>query len=135
MEAAIITGAATITVAVIGLISAIIANRKKTEEIVKAVVKEEVSRGNAETNKRINDLEKSIDANEKDRIRYEVLGFANSCRKKERHTKDEFDHIITLKDKYDRLLIKTDDKNGVFDAEYTFIREIYAECQRENSFL
>ena len=135
MEAAIITGAATITVAVIGLISAIIANRKKTEEVVKAVVKEEVSRGNAETNKRINDLEKSIDANEKDRIRYEVLGFANSCRKKERHTKDEFDHIITLKDKYDRLLIKTDDKNGVFDAEYTFILEIYAECQRENSFL
>lgn len=135
MEAAIITGAATIIVAVIGLISAIIANRKKTEEIVKAVVKEEVGRGNAETNKRINDLEKSIDANEKDRIRYEMFAFANSCRKKERHTKDEFDHIITLKAKYDILLKRTGDSNGVFDLEYEFIREIYATCQRENSFL
>ena len=76
-----------------------------------------------------------IDENEKDRIRFEVLDFANSCRNKRKHTKDEFQHIIVIVDKYDKLLLKTDDKNGVFESEYEYIREIYKQCQHENSFL
>ena len=50
-------------------------------------------------------LERMTD--EKDRIRYEVLDFANSCRNGRRHTKDEFQHIIDLNDKYEVLLDKT----------------------------
>ena len=76
-----------------------------------------------------------VDENEKDRIRWEVLDFANSCRNGRRHTKDEFQHIITLDGKYKALLKKTGDTNGVFDAEYQFIRELYAERQRKNDFL
>lgn len=90
---------------------------------------------NSKIMKRVETVERMVDDNEKDRIRHEILSFANSCRKKGRHTKDEFDHIITLKGKYDALLKKTGDSNGVFDAEYDFIREIYAKCQRENDFL
>lgn len=77
----------------------------------------------------------TIDENEKDRIRFEVLDFANSCRNDHKHTKDEFQHIIVLVDKYEKLLLKTNDKNGVFESEYEYIMEIYKECQRENSFL
>ena len=80
-------------------------------------------------------LEKSQDENEKDRIRWEVLDFANSCRNNIKHTKDEFQHIIELNDKYKRLLKKTDDKNGVFDAEYNYIKKLYTECQEKNNFL
>ena len=77
----------------------------------------------------------TIDANELDRIRYEVLDFANSCRNGRKHTKDEFEHIIVLNTKYHNLLDKTGDENGVFDAEYEYILELYRRCQRENTFL
>lgn len=80
-------------------------------------------------------MQASIDANEKDRIRWEVLDFANSCRNGIRHTKDEFQHIIALNTKYKKLLHKTNDENGVFDAEYEYILELYAERQRKNDFL
>lgn len=79
--------------------------------------------------------QETIDENEKDRIRWEVLDFANSCRNGRRHTKDEFQHIIVLNDKYKKLLRKTNDINGVFDAEYEYILKLYAERQEKNDFL
>ena len=85
--------------------------------------------------KELVDVHKEIDENEKDRIRWEVLDFANSCRNGRRHTKDEFQHIITLNGKYKKLLAKTGDENGVFDAEYEYILDLYAERQRKNDFL
>ena len=80
-------------------------------------------------------LQSTIDENEKDRIRWEVLDFANACRNGRKHTKDEFQHIITLNGKYKELLKKTDDKNGVFDAEYAYILDLYKERQQKNDFL
>lgn len=74
-------------------------------------------------------------ADEKDRIRHEVLEFANSCRHGRRHSKDEFLHIIDLNDKYERLLRETCDTNGVFSEEYHYIVDLYHKCQVENDFL
>lgn len=74
-------------------------------------------------------------ADEKDRIRYEVLDFANSCRNGRRHTRDEFQHIIDLNDKYKRLLKETNDTNGVFSEEYRYVVDLYHKCQIENDFL
>lgn len=83
----------------------------------------------------LKDQRDMIDNNEKDRIRWEILDFANSCRNGRRHTKDEYQHIIALNDKYKDLLKKTNDKNGVFEAEYDYIRKLYAERQEKNDFL
>ena len=74
-------------------------------------------------------------ADEKDRIRYEILGFANSLRNNSRHTRDEFQHIIDLNDKYEKLLKETNDTNGVFAEEYKYILEVYHRCQAENDFM
>jgi len=97
---------------------------------------------NGEVLKRITGLEeradqqrRSIDENEMDRIRWEVLDFANACRNHVRHTKDEFQHIIALNVKYHALLDKYGKKNGVFDEEYSYILELYHKCQIENDFL
>ena len=84
---------------------------------------------------RLDGLEKTIDENEIDRIRYEVLDFANSCRNGRKHTKDEFEHIIAQNGKYHKLLDKYDEENGVFDAEYKYVLQLYEKCQRENNFL
>lgn len=83
----------------------------------------------------ITKLNAEVDENEKDRIRWEILDFANSCRNNRRHTKDEFQHMIDLNDKYKSLLAKTNDKNGVFEAEYEYIKKLYAERQAKNDFL
>lgn len=76
-----------------------------------------------------------IDENEKDRIRWEILDFANSCRNNRNHTKDEFQHIMVLNDKYKKLLKSTNDINGVFDIEYKYISNLFAEKLQNNDFL
>ena len=88
-----------------------------------------------EMEKKITTLQTNMNENEKDRIRWEILDFANSCRNGRKHTKDEFQHIITLNDKYKNLLALTGDKNGVFEMEYDFIKKLYAERQEKNDFL
>lgn len=85
--------------------------------------------------KRLDEQRRSIDENEMDRIRWEIFDFANECRNHTRHTKDEFQHIISLNSKYHALLDKYGEENGVFDAEYKFIVELYHKCQVENDFL
>lgn len=85
--------------------------------------------------KEITEIQSQQWSDEKDRIRFEVLDFANSCRNGRRHTRDEFQHIISLNDKYEKLLEKTSDKNGVFEEEYTYIVNLYHKCQVENDFL
>lgn len=88
-----------------------------------------------EMKENINTLQSNMNENEKDRIRWEILNFANSCRNGRRHTKDEFQHIVTLNDKYKNLLALTNDKNGVFEMEYNYIQKLYAERQEKNDFL
>lgn len=78
---------------------------------------------------------KAIDDNEKDRIRHEMFSFAESCRRGIHHTKGEFEHIIELNVKYDDLLERTGDKNGVFTEEYNYILDIYHNIQHEQHYL
>lgn len=80
-------------------------------------------------------LAKDVDVNEMDTIRSVVLDFANSCRNGRRHSKEEFDHIISLNDKYTSLLEKYGTKNGVYDVDYAFILKERERCQEENSYL
>ena len=84
---------------------------------------------------KLNDVVKTIDENEIDRIRWEILDFANSCRNQRRHTKDEFDHIIEINGKYHAILERRNMKNGIIDLEYDYIVKLYRRCQEKNSFL
>lgn len=95
-----------------------------------------------DTNKKIDELvvsvkklETEVSENEKDRIRWEILDFANSCHHGREHTRDEFKHIIELNDKYKNLLQRTNDQNGVFTVEYTYIKNLYNELNLKNKFL
>ena len=85
--------------------------------------------------KKVDKIENDVKNNEKDRIRWEILDFANSCRNNRKHTRDEFQHIVALNDKYKRLLKETNDTNGVFEVEYNYIQDLYAERVEKNDFL
>lgn len=84
---------------------------------------------------KVNKIEKDVMTNEKDRIRWEILDFANSCRNGRKHTKDEFEHVVALNKKYKKLLAETNDENGVFEIEYQYIQKLYAERLVKNDFL
>ena len=84
---------------------------------------------------KVEKIEKDVKTNEKDRIRWEILDFANSCRNNRKHTRDEFQHIVALNDKYKQLLQETNDTNGVFEVEYNYIQDLYAERLEKNDFL
>ena len=84
---------------------------------------------------KVEEIELNVNENEKDRIRWEILDFANSCRNGRKHTKDEFEHIITLNKKYKKILAKTSDENGVFEMEYDYIKKLYAKRLEKNDFL
>ena len=76
-----------------------------------------------------------IDNNEKDRIRYEILDFARACRKHEKHTKEEFDHIFEQYDKYEVILAKLEQPNGKVIQAMHFISDLYQEILTEDDFI
>ena len=84
---------------------------------------------------RIKAMEEKIDKNEIDRIRWEILDFASSCRNGRRHTKDQFEHIINQNQKYHEILDEHGLENGLIDLEYGYIETLYKRCQEQNDFL
>lgn len=135
-------GIASAIMAVIALATAVlwkpvkkVLDRKKARHEEDAAFRASMLKFAEDSNQRMQTIEDAIDANEKDRIRREMFTFAAECRRGEQHTLDEFRHVIKIKDKYDILLEKTGDKNGVFEAEYEYIMEVYCERQRKNDFL
>ena len=72
-------------------------------------------------------VDNKVDDNEIDRIRWEILEFSNSCRNGKRHTKEEFDHVINLNQKYLRILDEREEENGQVDLAFEYIRKIYCK--------
>ena len=100
------------------------------------------SRMNADILKRLEEVESQlkaqddkIDNNEKDRIRYEILDFARACRKHEKHTKEEFDHIFEQYDKYEVILAKLEQPNGKVTQAMHFISEVYQDILADDGFI
>lgn len=90
---------------------------------------------NADLKEDVDRLSLKVDENEIDRIRWEILDFANSCRLGKKHTYDEFTHIIEVNTKYHKIIEARDMTNGQLDLEYAYIEEIFKQCQLENKFL
>lgn len=90
---------------------------------------------NADLKEDVDKLSLKVDENEIDRIRWEILDFANSCRLGKKHTYDEFTHIIEVNTKYHKIIEARDMTNGQLDLEYAYIKEIFKQCQLENKFL
>lgn len=85
---------------------------------------------------RVDKLEKHIDKNRMKSIRWELLNFANSCKKKhEKHSQDEFLHIIDIHSEYEDLCELNGFTNGIVDVEYDYILEVYSCCRKNNSFI
>ena len=77
------------------------------------------------------DFEKSK-AQEK---RWHILEFANSCRKGEKHDKEEWDHVITDLEDYEKYIAAKGLTNGVIDENTKYLRELYHDRLKDDDFL
>lgn len=84
---------------------------------------------------RVDSLAKDLENHKIDSWRAEILDFANSCMNRRRHTKEEFDHIISIHDAYATYVKEKGVENGQVQLAYEYIESLYKKCCATNSFL
>ena len=89
---------------------------------------------NADIKKQLDELQKEVTEFKVDSWRTEILDFSDSCMNHRRHTKEQFDHVIDILDKYDKYITENKLTNGQVDVAHEYILEIYKQCIRENDF-
>lgn len=85
--------------------------------------------------KDIADLRKDMDEQRMSSIRSLVLDFSNSCLNGRKHTKEEFDHIISENKTYEELVKQYNVKNEVYSEAYEYIKRIYRKRMDRRDFL
>ena len=97
---------------------------------------------NADIVKRVDVIEGKLDEHIKDsseerirKVRADILDFANACMNGRKHTKEEFEFVISECDAYEKHIEKMQIKNGVATAAIREIRRLYEKGISENSFL
>ena len=97
---------------------------------------------NADIVKRVDVIEAKLDEHIKDssderirKVRADILSFGNSCMNGRKHTKEEFEFVISECDQYERYIERTQSKNGVATATIAEIRRLYKKGLHDNSFL
>lgn len=96
---------------------------------------------NADIKKDLDSFKKELDehirvSNLKDLrdTRMHILEFCNSCMNGQRHTKEQFDFMITQCDDYEQYIEKNKIKNGVITSAINEIRRRYDEAIHNNYF-
>ena len=90
---------------------------------------------NAEQTKTIENMDEKIDTNEIDRLRWEIISFANSLRYDDGQsaTLEGYNHVFDAYGKYEKLLEALGRKNGKIDNEYAYIKIMYNEFSKNYS--
>lgn len=66
--------------------------------------------------------------------RREILDFADAVMHGAKKTKENFDYIIKLHDKYEKYIKEKNIENGQIDLAFGYISTNYKECMKNNSF-
>lgn len=85
--------------------------------------------------KKVDDLCSDFEDHKIESQRAEILTFANQEMRGQKHTKEEFDHIIRVHDSYDKYIQEHKLKNGQVTIAYNYISDIYKKYLNENGFL
>lgn len=110
---------------------------------------ETIDKNQKETNQRLDGIEKKQEELEKkieelslqeaidvaDSIKTQIFSFYHELQKPGiRHSEAEFNQIIALNEKYEKLVARTKQPNGVYEAEYKYIMQVFHQCQETNDF-
>lgn len=83
----------------------------------------------------LTEMKKEFEEYQAEDMRWSILDFANSCRNKERHSKEEWNHAISQLKKYETYTKKKHIDNGVIEEDGEYLRELYHERCIKNDFL
>lgn len=104
---------------------------------------------NGNLNKRLDSMDKKIDGVDKkidkhieesetkdlQDTRRDILEFANACMNGRKHTKEQFDFVISECDNYEAYIETHKVKNGVVTSAIREIRRLNANCLHNNTYL
>ena len=96
---------------------------------------------NGELSEKVNALTSDLDKFKKDfevknanDLRWSILGFARSCRKGDRHSREEWKHVIDQMAFYEEYVEKKNITNGVIKEDTKYLRNLYHKINSENDF-
>ena len=79
-------------------------------------------------------LKKDFEVKNANDLRWSILGFANSCRRGDRHSREEWKHTVDQMAFYEDYVDKHDITNGVIKEDTKYLRELYHKISVENDF-
>ena len=83
----------------------------------------------------LTELKKDFESKKAEDMRWEILNFANSCRRGVEHGKDAWRHAMSQLAEYESYTEKKGITNGVIEEDAHYLRELYQERNRKNDFL
>lgn len=81
------------------------------------------------------ELKRDFEEEKVSTMRWNILDFANSCRNDRKHTKEEWQHVISQLKEYEVFIEEREIDNGVIEEEAKYLRMLYAERNLKNDFL
>lgn len=82
----------------------------------------------------VNSVKKDLQSHVIESQRRDILNFADKLRYDKTRSKEEYDYIITLYDRYKQYLEENNLDNGKVTLAYEYITKKYKECMENNSF-
>jgi len=80
---------------------------------------------------RIEESEKNIMKHELGQLRYLVVSFANDLRNGVPKSRFQFDAVFSFIDEYEEMINRLHIKNGLFEEEKVYIKEMYHKMTNE----
>ena len=113
-------------------------NQKETKEYIGEIRNDHqkaITEIKEDYNGRIDALERNADEKEAKRLRSNIICFSDACRIGTQHTKQHFENIFRDYDDYERYCKKHNFENHYIEGEMKYIKDVYAECLKDNKFL
>ena len=90
---------------------------------------------NGELRADVTEMKRDFEQTKANDMRWNILNFANSCRRGETHGKDEWRHVIAQIAEYEEYTEAKGIVNGVIDEDSHYLRELYMHRNKKNDFL
>ena len=107
--------------------------KKMNEEVMEEI--KCLKKSDEEICKKQAEIERQQAIDTADTIKAEVFSFYNECKRGLKHSEAEFNHRAQQNKKYMAIIEVTKEPNGVYEAEYEYIMEIFKEAMTKNDFL
>lgn len=68
-------------------------------------------------------------------MRWEIIDFCSALSNGRKYTKEAFEHVFRIYEKYEKILTDNNLQNGYVEESMNFAREKYVENLKKGSFL